>query len=55
MSIEKYIVVRSIFLAKEVLFWGLEKYILAVNRVYDSTFNVTDKQTNQKRYLYNYR
>ena len=43
MSFEKYIVVRSIFQAKEVLFWGQEKYILAVNRVCDdSTFNVTD-------------
>ena len=47
-SEKKYIVVRSIFLAKEVLFLDQKKYILAVNRVRDSTSNVMDKQTNSK-------
>ena len=34
-SFEKYFVVRSIFLAKEVLFEGPKKYICAVNHVRD--------------------
>ncbi len=47
-SEKKYNVVRSIFLAKEVLFSDQKKYILAVNRIRDSTFNMTDNQTNSK-------
>ena len=34
-SFEKYIVVRSIFLAKEVLFGHPKKYICAVNHIRD--------------------
>ena len=40
MSVEKYFVVLSIILAKEVLFWGLKKYIRAVNHVRDIKNNI---------------
>ena len=38
-SFEKYFVVRSIFLAKEVLFEHLKKYICSVNHICDRKKN----------------